>query len=101
MSQLTISSLTRAFKMNVLAFTSPFYGSITSAQTRTEAVHFPIKISQPEIQFDVVFRGQTEFESFQRFVRNHQKQVLVTTSLLTLQWPERNIYNWSGVIKSF
>lgn len=101
MSQLTISSLTRGFKMNVLAFSSPTYAMINSAQTRTKEIHFPIKISQPALQFDVIFRSHEEYEDFQRFVRNHHKRALTDTSLLTLSWPERGITNWTGMIKSF
>ena len=101
MSHLVVSNRAQGIAINVLAFSSPMFGSIQSAQTKKEAVHFPIKISQPEVQFDVVFRGEREFETFQKFVRNHQKQALVNTELLTLSWPERNINNWTGTIKSF
>lgn len=101
MSRLKISGTDRDFDMNVTAFTSPVYGSISSAQTRTKAIHFPTKISQPEIQFDVIFSSETNFEDFQKFVRNHQQHSLATASLLTLWWPERNIFNWTGVISQF
>ena len=101
MSRLTITTSGREFKMNVTAFSSQVYGSISSAQTRTVAVHFPMKISQPDIQFDVVFSSQKEYEDFQKFVRQHQQQALHTSRLLTLNWPERNIFGWTGVIKQF
>lgn len=101
MSRLIISSITRQFTMNVTAFSTPIYGTISSAQTRTAAVHFPIKITQPEIQLDVIFDSEPAFEDFQRFVRNHQQMTLQNTSLLTLTWPQRNIFNWTGVIRQF
>lgn len=101
MSRLSISTLGREYKMNVTAFSSQVYSSINSAQTRTSSVHFPMKISQPDIQFDVVFPSQKDYEDFQRFVRSHQQQALHTSRLLTLNWPERNIFGWTGVIKQF
>lgn len=101
MSRLTISSLGREFKMNVTAFSSPVYGTISTAQTRTMSVHFPMKISQPDIQFDVVFTSHEEFEEFQKFVRGHQQTALSSSRLLTLNWPERNIFGWTGAIKQF
>lgn len=101
MSRMTISALGREYKMNVTAFSSQVYGSINSAQTRRSQVHFPMKISQPDIQFDVIFPSQKDYEDFQKFVRNHQQQTLNTTRLLTLNWPERNIFGWTGMIKQF
>lgn len=103
MSHLVISSATQAFSMNVMSFTAPIYESVSSVQTRRMAIHFPIaaKITQPDITFDVIFSSEPKFEIFQRFVRNHQQSAVNTSSLLTLDWPERNINNWTGTITSF
>jgi hypothetical protein len=101
MSKLVISSRTKGYEMNVVAFTSPIFGSIASAQTRERAIHFVTKAAQPEAQFDVVFRGEHEYEEFQKFVRNQHQKSLTSASLLTFNWPQRNILNWTGLIKEF
>lgn len=98
MSRLTLSSPTTTIQLNVVAFSSPIYQAIASSQTRTRAVHFPIKISQPDIKFTVVFRSEQTFQNFQGFVRAHQQNLLGVQQLLTLNWPERNIDNWTGII---
>lgn len=87
--------------MNVLSFNSPIFGTLVPAQTKTIAQYFPIKANQPEIQFDVIFRNESEYERFQQFVRATQQFALTAqTPQITLYWPERNIINWTGVIKS-
>jgi hypothetical protein len=101
MSQLTITSLTQQFTMNVTGFSSPIYGSISSAQTRSMAMYFPTKMSQPDIQFDVQFTSVTDFAKFALFVRNHQQTALTTSTPALLNWPERNINNFSGFIQKF
>lgn len=101
MSHLVISSSTQEISMNVLAFASPLYASISSAQTRTKAVHFPIRVTQPDIEFTVIFSSEKKFEEFGRFVRVHQHNSLGVPSLLTLNWPQRNIVNWTGFIEKF
>lgn len=101
MSQLVITSITQQFTMNVTGFDSPLYASISSAQTNTLAVYFPVKMSQPDLQFDVQFASVTDFQNFQLFVRNHQQTALVGTTPVTLNWPERNINNFTGVIQKF
>lgn len=101
MSRLTIASPTTTVTMNVVAFSSPIFQALSSSQTRMRAIHFPIKISQPDIKFTVVFRNEQEFQNFQGFVRAHQQNVLGVQQLLTLNWPERNIHNWTGVIPHF
>lgn len=101
MSHLLITGQSTTWSMNVLGFSSPVYGQINTAQTHTLAVHFPIKLSQPALQMDLVFRGEPEFEAFQRFVRNHQQQLSQDSSaLLTFNWPERSINNFTGYITS-
>lgn len=88
------------FEMNVLSFNSPIFGTIVPVQTKTIAQYFPIKANQPEIQFDVIFRNEREYERFQRFVRATQQFALTAQApQITLSWPERNIINWTGVIK--
>lgn len=101
MSQLIITNLTQQFTMNVTGFTSPIYGSISSAQTRNMSVCFPTKMSQPDIQFDVQFTSITDFANFALFVRNHQQTALTTSTPALLNWPERNINNFSGFIQKF
>lgn len=101
MSQLIIGSISTTFALNVVSFSSPMYEETSSAQTKTMAVHFPIKMAQPSLQLDVVFSSELEYENFQRFIRNHQQQAVANTQLLTLIWPERSINNWTGVCKSF
>jgi hypothetical protein len=102
MSQLTITGQSTVHNLNVIAFQSPVYGQINSVQTKTEAVHFPIKLAQPSMQLDVQFANETDFETFQKFVRNHQTQLSSNSSaLLTLNWPERSIINNTGFIPSF
>lgn len=101
MSQLILTAINRQFTMNVTGFNSPIYGSISSAQTSTEAVYFPVKMSQPDIEFDVQFASVADFTSFSYFVRYHQVAAQLTTTPVTLYWPERNINNFSGLIQKF
>lgn len=103
MSQLQIISNTMGvFRLNVLAFSSPIFGSISGAQTRTMKQWYPIKANQPEIQFDVQFFGERDYEAFQDLVRKSQEASLtVPQPMIRLNWPERNINNWSGMITEF
>lgn len=91
-----------SFRMNVMSFNSPVFGTMASVQTRTMLQHFPIKANQPEIQFDVQFASEREYERFQMFVKSTQNYALsVGQESITLNWPERGIRNWTGVIKEF
>lgn len=100
--KLLISGQSTTWEMNVIAFSAPVYGQINTAQTASEAVHFPIKMSQPGLQLDVQFRNEIEFQNFQTFVRNHQKQIsTIPSALLTLSWPSRYINNFTGFITKF
>lgn len=101
MSHLQITILNRTYLMNVLSFQSGVYQSIASAQTKHLAVHFPIKVNQPDIDFTVIFSSEASFQGFQDAVRYHQQMALATNRLLTLNWPERSIDNWTGLIKKF
>jgi hypothetical protein len=74
---------------------------MSSTQVQSMAIWFPIKVSQPDIQFDVVFPDETTYQKFQDFVRLHQQQASNSTSILTLNWPQRNINNWTGFIRQF
>lgn len=89
------------WNLNVVRFSSPIYGTIGSAQTRWSQQNFPIRMSQPELELDVIFNSRETYVLFQRFVRMHQLNALVMDDLVTLFWPERSIYDWTGVIKSF
>lgn len=104
MSQLRLtSSQWGARYLNVVAFSSPITGMIASAQTRTLVHHFPIKALQPELELDVVFSNEQEYESFQLWVRNVQIEAQndAINPGITIWWPQRSIYNWTGVIKAF
>jgi len=103
LSQLTIATDTLGtFNLNVLAFSSPIFGSISGAQTRDQMHWYPIKANQPEIQFDVQFFGEKDYESFQNMVHLSQRSSLTASQpMVHLNWPERNINNWSGLITQF
>ncbi len=102
MSHLVIKTIFGSFRMNVLSYNSPVFGTMASVQTRTMLQHFPIKANQPEIQFDVQFSSEQEYERFQKFVKSTQNYALtVGQESITLNWPERGIDNWTGVIKEF
>jgi len=101
MSKLRVNLAGRTYLVNVLSFQSGIYQTIASAQTRSKAVHFPIKVNQPDIDFSVIFSSEADYQQFQEAVRRHQQMALSSTRLLTLNWPERSIVNWTGVIKNF
>mgnify|MGYP003420295537 FL=1 len=104
MSFLYLAMGTRGYKLNVLSFSSPVFGTMSSVQTRYMEMHFPIKSIQPEIKLDVQFASEEEYENFQRFVRGHQQRALFNPNVgnvIWLNWPERGIDNWTGVIKAF
>jgi hypothetical protein len=103
MSQLQVLTSTAGnFRLNVLAFSSPIFGSISGVQTKTMKVWYPIKANQPEVQFDVQFINEQDYEAFQKLVRDSQKWSLnAPRPMVHLNWPERNINNWSGLITEF
>lgn len=104
MSQMILKGHNGArFNLNVTQFRSPMSASITSAQTRKMAHHFPIRAGQPDIQFTVQFRSIDDHHKFRDFVRDHQlntQNVDYSTrdGMVTLMWPERDIVNWTGYI---
>lgn len=106
MSQLQI--LTNNFgniRLNVLSFNSPIFGSINGAQTKKIMQWYPIKSNQPEIEFEVQFVSEKDYERFQKIVKDSQDSSLnarpAQKTMVYLNWPERNINNWSGMITEF
>jgi hypothetical protein len=103
MSQLHIRTSTGGnFRLNVLAFSSPIFGSVNGVQTKNMKVWYPIKANQPEVSFDVQFMDEQDYEAFQKLVRDTQTWSLTAPRpMIHLDWPERNINNWSGMITEF
>jgi hypothetical protein len=102
MSRITVSGQGQVYSLNVISFSSPIFAQVNSVQTKTLAVHFPIKMAQPSLNINVQFANETDFQVFQNFVRNHQQQVVQdATTLLTFNWPDRSIINNTGVIPRF
>lgn len=89
------------WKLNVVSFSSPIQAQVTSVQTKMTWEHFPIKVEQPNLQLNVIFKSIEEYLAFQAFVRLHQQDALQNDNLMVLNWPERNINAWTGVIKKF
>lgn len=92
------------FNLNVLSFSSPMSSNINGVQTKQNKRWYPVKAGQPDLQLDVQFVSEKDYETFQDFVRSSQKWALnVDTGapMVYLNWPERNINNWSGIIKDF
>lgn len=103
MSQLRITTNNFGnFRLNVTSFSSPIFGSINGTQTKKQMHWYPIKSNQPEIEFEVQFASEKDYETFQKFVRNSQLWSLnAPRPMVHLNWPERNINNWSGLITQF
>lgn len=106
MSQLKVR--TKGFdeiKLNVVSFLSPIFAATASSQTQASEQHHPIRCQQPNIRFDVVFRSEKEYEAWQTFIRTIQIKLLRgkdpnDVAVVTLWWPERDIRNWKGIIKT-
>lgn len=105
MSQLVISSnYSEDISLNVISFSSPISQSIPSAQTKSMIHHYPYKVSQPQVRFQVIFRSEEDYEAFQNFVRKHHLAMISegsSTPEITMWWPERGINNWTGFIREF
>lgn len=101
MSQLRLYNTQASWLLNVMSFSSPLTANFNSVQVKKMQHHFPIKVSQNDLQLSVMFSSEKDFESFQRFVRAHQQDAIATGRLVTLNWPERNINNWTGIIRKF
>ena len=96
------SNYSEDIKLNVTRFGSQLSGSIPSLQTKTKVLHFPYKVNQPQIQFECIFRNETDYELFQDFVRKHHLAAIGSgndISSVSLWWPERGINNWTGYIR--
>lgn len=96
-------ALGKTFDLNVTAFSSALVAQISSVQTKTKLQHFPVKAQQPDVTFDLVFRSEPEFEDFWKFVRRHQLAAIKDNPNpeVVLNWPQRGINDWTGVIKQF
>lgn len=109
MSQLILKGHGGAlFKLNITQFRSPMSASISSVQTRSKQHHFPIRAGQPDIQFTAHFTSNDAKHEFQNFVRDHQLHTHEISygpfnterGLVSLNWPQRNIFGWTGHIVS-
>jgi hypothetical protein len=91
------------FKLNCVAFSTVLSSQMSSVQTKKMMHHFPVKAQQPEVSFDLIFNSEKEHERFWRFTRAHQQAALNSwpNPEINLWWPERDIYNWSGLVKNF
>jgi hypothetical protein len=91
------------FKLNCTAFATVLSSQMSSVQTKKMMHHFPVKAQQPEVSFDLIFSNEKEYERFWRFTRSHQMAALNNwpNPEVVLWWPERDISNWSGLIKNF
>lgn len=91
------------FTLRVTQFSSSLTGAIVSSQTKYALHHFPIKADQQNMQFNVVFNGWPEYQRMQDYARKHMIRALTTVGNpeVVLNWPERNIVDWSGVIQTF
>ena len=103
MSKLVVRSrgLGQSVELNCLQFNAPIVSSISSVQTRESQRHYPVKVNQHTADFLVQFSNEKDYENFQQFVRDNQVDALRNgrTPGVQLWWPERNINNWTGVIK--
>lgn len=98
MSQLIMTGGGQSFALNVVDFNSYMMEQENSAQCKMLQVHFPVRMAQPGVSFDIVFIGDADYQAFQVFVRRQQLLAVSNSQLITLFWPERNINNWTGVI---
>lgn len=99
MSQLVISGADgESFALNVVDFNTYMLAQENSCQCKMLQVHFPIRMAQPNVAFDVSFLSDADYQLFQGFVRRQQLLAVVNTQVVNFFWPERNINNWSGVI---
>lgn len=105
MSQLKVSANGQTdFYLNVLSITSPIYGQMNAAQTKGQIQYFPIKVHQPEVQFNLIFPNETTWEDWQVWVRTNMVNSQSANNIVgnvgvTLNWPQRSINDWSGVIQ--
>lgn len=50
------------FNLNVLSFSSPMSSSINGVQTKKNKRWYPVKANQPELQLDVQFASEKDYE---------------------------------------
>ena len=105
MSQLRVSGYGQPdFHLNVTTFDSPIYGEMNSAQVRSQVQYYPIKAYQPELVCEAVFPSEWLWEQWQSWVRqnmvNSQRSNSTGSPGVTLNWPERDINNWTGIIST-
>jgi hypothetical protein len=104
MSQLILRGMGQSHTMHVESFSTAMSASIQSVQVQAHQHHFPIRVDQPDLFFVVRFINSAEKKTFQNFARNHQMNALTATvrpPWITLWWPEREMYNWTGYINSY
>jgi hypothetical protein len=103
-SQLRVSAAGQQdFYLNVLSFDSPITGEMNSGQSRSAIQYYPIKAYQPELQCEVIFPSEALWQAWQTWSRQNMVNAQVsgaTNGACTLNWPERNINNWTGIIAS-
>jgi hypothetical protein len=103
LSQLRVSGYGQQdFYLNVLSFDSPIEAEMNSAQTRTQIQYFPIKAFQPDLTCNVIFASEVQWQAWQSWARqnmlNTQNSNTTGNPGVTLNWPEREINNWIGII---
>ena len=104
MSQMTLSIDGMVeFKVWVLDFQAPLSQSFVSGQTKMMIQHFPIKTSQPNLEFTIQFVDEIDYERFQQFIRQHQLTAMRADNgaEIRIWWPERNIQNFTGYVREF
>lgn len=87
--------------VKVINFQSSLDGQVVSSQTKNALHHFPRKATHQNVTFQIVCRDSRELAIIQSFVERHQRFANTSPDLpeVMLWWPERNIIDWSGIIK--
>lgn len=92
------------FFLNVVSFDSPIFGEMNAGQTKTQTQYFPIKAFQPELVCDVIFASEANWQAWQSWAQTNMVNCQSSNNTgqpgVTLNWPERNINNWTAVIPS-
>lgn len=98
------SNYSEDIELYVTHFETVVTQSMPSIQTKTKQIHFPYKVNQPQIKFQVQFANEQDYESFQSFVRKHHLSAIGDgqgVKEITMKWPERGINSWTGFIRDF
>lgn len=101
MSHLILSNSERTWTMNVMSFNTALNAQISGAGVKKMMHWYPIKVTQPDISFNVQFSSVIEFETFQKWVRSAHQLALEKAETVTMSWPERNMDNFTGFIGNF